>query len=126
MSYYVRALKEAGFEVKRSFDPDSAWEQLSTKKIEVDAFILDLMMLPGNKYKDQETLDGLITGSFLYDDIRPLYPDVPFVVLTNLSDAQIPENLEHEPLVTVVAKLDYPPDELAELTHQIVNSTDTA
>jgi CheY-like chemotaxis protein len=45
-----------------------------------DIFVVDVMMPPGETYKNEETHDGLITGLYLARDIRKQFPIVPIVL----------------------------------------------
>ena len=115
MGYYVRALEKEGFVVKQFYDPDTAYEFVEHKNPRLEAIILDIMMLPGKRYENNDTDEGLATGTFLYKDLRQHYPDLPFIVLTNVSNQQTLLRLQNDPKLTVVQKLDYPPFELARL-----------
>src|SRR5687768_13117941 len=86
MDYYVRAFKLQNYEIKQFFGPDTVFEYVRHKKPHPDAIILDIMMLPGNKYINEDTDDGLQTGILLYKDLRRYYPTVPIIFLTNVSD----------------------------------------
>ncbi len=91
--YYKRALKEQGLEVKRYYGPDTAFEFLEKEKPNIALAVLDIMMLPGRRYEDKDTDEGLTTGVLMYDEFRSLYPDVPVIVLTNASNPTTAEGL---------------------------------
>lgn len=122
MQYYVRALQQRGFEVKQCYDPDTTLEFIKKKQPKLAAIVLDIMMLPGKEYQDKNTDEGLKTGVFLYDDLRTLCPNVPVVVLTNVSNPETLQHFQEGPGLKVVQKLDYPPFMLAELVSDMVKA----
>jgi CheY-like chemotaxis protein len=126
MSYYARALEKEGFAVKQFYDPDAVFDFIEHKNPRVDAIILDIMMLPGKRYENENTNEGLATGTYLYKDLRQQYPDVPFIVLTNVSHQQTLMRFQEEPDLTVAQKLDYPPFELARLVSGKVNAANAS
>lgn len=119
MELYVRALEQKGFKVKQCYSPDEAFKFLS--KTEPAIVIVDLMMLPGKKYKNQDTNDGLSTGFLLIHDIIELIPQLPIIVLTNVSNRETLSSLPKKTnLKLVVQKLDCPPFDLAEIVEQVL------
>jgi CheY-like chemotaxis protein len=124
MNYYLRAFRLKDFDVRQYFDPDSAIEYITQKKPHIEAIILDIMMLPGKKYSNEDTDNGLRTGVLLYKDLRTHYPNIPIVFLTNVSNPEIP-TLPNETVDTleVVQKIDYPPFELVELVEKMIDGT---
>lgn len=121
MDYYIRAFKLQNYEIKQFFDPDSVFEYIRHKKSYPDAIILDIMMLPGNKYMNEDTDDGLKTGILLYKDLRAYYPNIPIIFLTNVSDPDIPILPgESEDKLVVIQKIDYSPYELVDLVENLI------
>jgi len=121
MRYYIWALEEKGFEVIQLYGTDATFKFLEEKKPNPVAIILDIMMLPGKKYQDKDTNGGLKTGLLLYEDLRKLYPSIPIIVLTNVSDPKILNTFSEVPRLRLVQKLDYPPFELTELVIEMIN-----
>ena len=70
MWYYTKALREAGFEVVEVVTPDSALQKLSSKNSKFSLVVVDIMMTPGEAYKNENTLNGLRTGIFLAKNIQ--------------------------------------------------------
>ena len=124
MNYYIRAFKLRNFDVKQFYDPDSAMEYIQQKKPQIKAIILDIMMLPGKKYTNEDTDNGLRTGVLLYKDLRTYYPDTPLIFLTNVSRPYIPA-LPNETISTfdIVQKIDYPPFELVARIEKMIAAT---
>jgi len=121
MDYYIRAFKMRSCSVKQYLDPDSVLDYVKNKKPHLDAIVLDIMMLPGQKYIDEDTNNGLKTGILLYKDLRAFYPKTPVIFLTNVSNPDIP-TLPNETQATLVVaqKIDYPPFELVDLVESMI------
>jgi len=122
LKYYVWALEREGFKVMQCYDPDTAFDFVDKQTPDIVAVILDIMMLPGERYRDKDTQEGLTTGTFLYDDLRSRYPDVPVIVITNVSNRETLQYFKGDPKLQVVQKLDVPPFELAQLVSRMVES----
>jgi DNA-binding response OmpR family regulator len=122
-SFYVRALERSGFAVKQFFGPDTAFEYIDDKNPEVAAIIMDIMMLPGNRYTSVDTKDGLRTGVFMARDFREFYPQVPIIVLTNVSNQETLRLFDESSLLKVVQKLEYPPFELVQLVKDMIEGS---
>ena len=120
MKYYVMAFQQEGFKVKQCLEPDSALDYVQKKGSEIDAIILDIMMPPGETYKNEDTNEGLITGVFLLKGLRKCCPAVPVVVLTNVKNPDTLNEFKDEDLVKVVQKMECPPFELVELVDEMV------
>jgi CheY-like chemotaxis protein len=113
-SYYARVLSLKGFTAIICGSPQSALAKIKQSSRKPVAIVLDIMMPPGQTYGARETDDGLKTGVLLYRDLRPLCPDVPFFVLTNIGDKDILDNFKNEDNVEVLNKLDWTPRALAD------------
>lgn len=113
--YYVRALEKKGFSVNHVKTIDNAWKIIQQTDFKVSMLILDIMMQPGDRYAKKDTHEGLRTGALLFDDLKMIHPEVPVVVLTNLSTEQIPANLQNVPNLPVLQKLNTTPIEFADL-----------
>jgi CheY-like chemotaxis protein len=125
MAYYVRAIEEKGFTVKHFLGPDSALDFVRRSTSEVVAIVLDIMMPPGDEYKDKDTNEGLTTGVFLLPDLRRHCPKTPVVVLTNVKNPETLGRFETGPSLRIAQKMEYPPYELADLVAQMVHGQTT-
>jgi len=116
MSYYIRALKSGGFKVLQFYNPDGAFDYLDKNRDKtIAAFILDILMLPGKRYKKEEgTNDGLTTGLLIYRDLRLSYPTTPIVILSNVDNDAILSSFRKDRAVEVVTKLEYEPFEFVD------------
>lgn len=124
MDYYIKAFKLQNHEVKQFFSPDSVFEHIRSKKSHPDAILLDIMMLPGNKYLNEDTDDGLKTGILLYKDLREYYPIVPIIFLTNVSEpdiAKLPGETEES--LKIIQKIDFPPFELVGFVENLITQS---
>lgn len=122
VKFYTRALEEEGFKVRQTYDPDETLKLIEKEKPDLSAIILDIMMPPGETYSDEDTQEGLRTGTFLYNDLKAYYPNVPVVVLTNVTDQETIRQFPNEPRLRIANKLDYTPFELAELTTKMIEA----
>lgn len=122
MEYYVRALEQKDFKVEYFSNPDAIFEFIEKEKPKVAAVILDIMMLPGERYQHKDTDGGLRTGVFLYDDFKRLYPHVPIIVLTNVSNQKVLDEFHTGPLLKVIQKLDFSPFKLAQLVSEMIQA----
>ena len=121
MPYYIRALEGKGFQVKQVYNPDDAHDFMRRqKRAEISASILNIMMRPGEVYKDKDTNEGLRTGVFLYRDFRKKNPDLPIVILTNVTNRGTLTLFREEPKLKVLQKREYPPYRLAELVEEMI------
>jgi DNA-binding NtrC family response regulator len=112
MKFYIKALEESGFTVKRFLGPDDVLDFMEKNAAEIGVVVLDIMMPPGKRYKDENTKEGLRTGVFLFKDIRRMYPNIPVIVLTNVKN---PETLCEFPKDQLIQKMNCPPFTLVEL-----------
>jgi len=83
-----------------------------------DAVLLDVMMPPGDLANAR---DGLRTGIALLDEIRKRWPEVPVIVLTNVSDTGILSAAEQSG-ARVVHKINALPRDLPELVRSIAGA----
>ena len=71
--FYETALERRNFKVERCTDPDAGYEFAKENNENLKAIVLDMMMPPGERYRDHDTDDGLKTGLLLYRDLKSLY-----------------------------------------------------
>ena len=114
MEDYIHGIMMVGFDAIQFFGPDSLFAFLEAKEPAVVAFVIDLMMPPGEKYGRVDTDEGLATGVFVYSDIRmiPRYAAVPVIVLTNSTNQATLGRFPADPYLRIGSKLDYPPSRL--------------
>jgi CheY-like chemotaxis protein len=114
MRYYVETLEAAGFDVTQCTGPDSALQVLRDTTTPVSAVLLDIMMPPGDAYRRQNTQEGLTTGLFLLEDLRRLRPNLPVVVLTNVSNRDTLQRIPRDSKLLLIPKVACPPHALLE------------
>ncbi|MFH1936314.1 MAG: response regulator [Bacteroidota bacterium] len=77
MQFYIKALRESGYEVIQVCDPDEAVEYMENSDERTpDIIILDIMLPPGNRFRGRPDVEeGLRTGVLLYPELhyRTLY-----------------------------------------------------
>lgn len=120
MNYYVKALEHEGFRVNHCFNPDSALDFAREETSTIDAIILDIMMPPGQRYRSENTNEGLRTGVLLLKDLRNYCPDVAVVVLTNITKLSTLNEFKGQHSVEVVQKMDCTPFRLVEIVRKMV------
>lgn len=115
MSGFVEELRLAGYEVEFQTGVDaasSAWMFLQSNAARVNLLILDIMMPPGEVFAKADTELGLRTGVRFFERVRQWLPDLPIIVLTNVSDVKVKERFEQEANCLFLRKEDYYPFEL--------------
>lgn len=117
---YIEELKAADFEVRHESNVDSAMRYLDSFRGQISLLILDMMMSPGEHFSLEETSDGMRTGISLYDFIRRRMPDVPVIILTNVSDEGVRRRFEKEEKTYFARKPDYFPNELVCLVKDVL------
>lgn len=124
MDSYLRELDLAGFRV--SFQPgvDEALQLWKEEGPRIRLLILDIMMPPGKAFQDVDTSEGLRTGVHLYDRVRRDDPDLPIVILTNVSDQRTRERFQHDSRCWFLRKEEYLPYELAEAIGEVLALTE--
>ena len=123
MEYYFRSLEKNNFEVKFFIRPDDAFKYIDNEKPHIDGVILDIMLPPGERYKNKKTNQGLLTGVFVLRDLRdyPDYSRTPIVVLTNVRNPKTLAKFEESDFLKIAFKPDYPPKKLLHLLEEMLN-----
>jgi CheY-like chemotaxis protein len=107
VKYYVKALKDAGFDVVTLTSADEAWDYFTNFRPEIAAVILDIIMAPGAAMVGKDHKAGTMTGVFLFERILDLQEKsralVPVGVMTQSTDKQVFDALveiqkRHRPL----------------------------
>ncbi len=89
MQYYVRALKMEGFDVVQLTTADEALEYITnSRNRKPDIIVLDIMLPPGKYENNPDSDQGLRTGILLYPDLKELCVNIPFIVLTNVTNPE--------------------------------------
>lgn len=125
MEYYVRALNK-NFDVVRCFTPDEALETVRQEREEITIITLDIMMPPGQEYKDCDTNKGLETGVLLYQSLRQLRPQIPIIVLTHVENQNTLEKFQSASHLIVCQKKDYPPRALVSIVAEMIERSGDA
>jgi DNA-binding response OmpR family regulator len=123
MQYYIRSLEKNNFEVMYFVRPDDAFEYIDREQPHIDGIILDIMLPPGEKYKDEETNKGLKTGFFVLKDLRNYQPysNIPVVILTNVRNPKTLAEFTESSLIKIAFKPDYSPKKLVHLLEEMLN-----
>jgi CheY-like chemotaxis protein len=122
MKSYIGALERCGLTVHQVRTPDGAIDFMNRDTGDVRLILLDIMMPPGAAYELDDTNDGTITGLLLHDRIRKRYPDVPILVLTNVTAQKLLDRLQQGPKLQVAQKASFRPSELARRVQSMVQS----
>ncbi len=123
MRFYIKALTQEGYTVEHRFDPDGALEFIAQAGPEIAIIILDIMMPPGDAYKEEDTNEGLKAGLLLGRDISRRCPQKPIIVLTNVRNPDTLSAFSKIPLARIVQKTECSPFELVELVNDTFAQT---
>ncbi|MFQ5603009.1 MAG: response regulator [bacterium] len=120
MDSYAKELELCGYKVVFQKNVDEAWHFFENNVDGIDLLILDIMMPPGSIFKKVDTREGLRTGVHFFERIRKAAPDLPVIILTNVSDYQLLQRFRKEDNCNFFRKEDYLPFELAEEVEKIL------
>src|SRR5689334_685673 len=95
MGAFIEEL-ERSFEVCFIKEVDEALFFFEENVTSIDLLILDIMMPSGHVFRDVDTQYGLITGVYFYDRIRQWAPDLPVIILTNVTDERVMKRFNEE------------------------------
>ena len=120
--YYRDELEEGlpQYEVEFRDKVDDALELLRAGGSQVELLILDIMMSPGNAFRHVDTRNGLRTGRRFFDHVRQAEPQLPVIILTNVSDVEEEQYYEGQPNCWFFRKEDCSPIELPERVKDIL------
>jgi CheY-like chemotaxis protein len=102
MLYYIQALSLEGYDVIQLYSATSFAQFLDSHEgDDVDLFVIDVMMPPGEVYKRKETSCGLYTGLLIARDLRSAGHEAPVILLSQANIKEIQKQAEG-----MAAKLD--------------------
>jgi DNA-binding NarL/FixJ family response regulator len=126
MNAYEAALSRRGFDVTRFSGEDCvdrAVQCLEANPSTVDLAVVDVMMPPGETFRDSATDDGMKTGVFLLERLKANCPELRFLVLTNVQNEETLQELRRvAPGTTVLRKAHCPPFDLVEKVQELIAS----
>jgi two-component system C4-dicarboxylate transport response regulator DctD len=123
MDSYKRELELSGYQVSFHRNVDGALTFLQQSAEQVDILILDIMMPAGSAFEDENTDSGLRTGMFFFERVREIAPDLPVMILTNVSDERQAERFDREKKCRFLRKEDYRPFELVEEVRDMLSTS---
>ena len=110
MRSHLDELELSDFDVEFKQSVDEALDFFEDNFAQIELIILDIMMPPGNRFKNIDS--GLRTGVHIYDKIRPAAPDLPIIILTNVSEEELAKRFHGEKNCWFMRKEEYLPFEL--------------
>lgn len=92
----VEELRFCGYEVHWAGTLDEAVGFLNERGDAVDGVICDVMMLHGKHFNAADTRDGMRAGVKFFEWSRKNWPDLPFVIFTNINTEALRQHFERE------------------------------
>lgn len=120
MQYYVKVFQERGLRARLVTNVDDVFPIMEKHKDEVAAVVIDIMMPPGTRYSERNSEEGLKTGLLLWRDLRARFTELPMLILTNVTRNDTLGLFAGDPKLRVLRKLDYPPEEAAEVVNEMI------
>ena len=114
MDLYVQALRQSGFHVEHLDTVSQALDHVVKANKPADLYLIDIMMPPEDALTLEESQYGLTSGIVVYRRLRQRFPDVPVIMLTNISNPEILEILPADAHTTKEAKIDVLPFDLVQ------------
>jgi CheY-like chemotaxis protein len=124
VNQYLDELRLSGYKVSFQKNVEGAVRCLDSGPQQINLIILDVMMPYGTVFRSEETEQGLRTGVVFYERIRAKAPDLPVIILTNVSDPRVPEKLRQDKNCRVLMKPDYLPFEFVEAVGEVLAPPD--
>lgn len=103
----VLNLRACGYKVHGLSTVDEALKFLAAHWNEIDGVICDVMMPHGESFTAADTRAGLRSGLRLFEWARKQWPDLPFVIFTNVKNEGLRSNFEKESRCMYMQKQDY-------------------
>lgn len=91
ISSFADAVRSAGFSTRHFRAPDPALEYLRSNDAIADLIVWDMMLPPGNAFRDVDTESGLSTGKHLFSKMRELRPACHYLLFTARGDVSFRE-----------------------------------
>ena len=127
MAFYIKAFQDSGFNVKHITTVREAIHDIETAVVPPDAYVLDIMMPPGDELPLEQSNYGLTSGIEIYKRIRAKYQNIPIVVLTNVSAPHILAQLPiSDVFLKTIAKIDTLPFALINIVEDMYAHKGTA
>lgn len=120
MDSYSLELAICGYDVRFETKVDVAIKFFEAHLSEVELLVLDIMMPTGESFKNSSTARGLRTGLPFYKRVRQHAPQLPVVILTNVTDEGIEEYFKKEKHCWFLRKVDFLPFEFAKEVNNII------
>jgi CheY-like chemotaxis protein len=115
---YAEAAKEFGLRVECRHGVDDALQYLQEGN-PADVIVWDMMMAPGLAFGHSDAQGGIVTGRFLFREMRKLRPATKFILLTNLTaDADSEDEYIHQHS-SICFKMETSPEEFAAMVCRI-------
>jgi ActR/RegA family two-component response regulator len=86
IAHFADAVQDAGLGAHHVRGPDEALEYLLRPDTVVDVVVWDMMLAPGESFKNEDTESGLSTGRLLFPRLKMLRPDAHYILLTARGD----------------------------------------
>jgi DNA-binding response OmpR family regulator len=120
MSSYTLELILSGYEVDFETNVDDAMRFFTNNLEAIKVLVLDIMLAPGDIFKNADTEGGMRTGINFYQLVRKKAPELPVFIFTNVSDEQVAKSFRKEPRCWFGEKKNYLPWEFAEEVKRVV------
>lgn len=117
---YLEELERSGFSVHHEVGVDSALAFLRGNLTNIGLLILDVMMPPGEAFKEVDTDEGRTTGIPFFEAVRALASDLPVIILTNNTKAEVRQRFLREDKCWFYQKYEHLPHELVEKVRKIM------
>jgi CheY-like chemotaxis protein len=116
----IEELRFRGYEVHLARTADEAVEFLQSNWRGVSGVICDVMMPHGSRFTEEETRGGLRTGVSFFQWTRARWPNIPFVIFTNVSNEALRQQLEREPKCIYIEKRDFLGDAFTDQVQKLI------
>ena len=116
----IEELRFCGYEVHLVTSVDQAIKFLEGRRSEIDGVICDVMMPHDRHFSAKETRDGLRTGVKLFEWVRARWPELPFVIFTNVLSEGLRSRFEDEPSCLYIEKRDFLGNDFIEQVQSLI------
>jgi DNA-binding NtrC family response regulator len=120
---YLRSvLEQAGYEVEFTDKPKVVLKHLSKKKWTFAAVIMDIMIYHGTELDVLETIEGVLTGVVLYNNLHRQHPTVPAILLKETAH-YIFDRIKNAPNLLILPRVGTPPTEICQYIDKMISAT---